>query len=197
MPGLRLSKKECQSRELPLVCIVCGEPAQEFLFKKFYWIPGLALLGLLAGCFPFLIVLLIALQIRKTYLPYCDRHQTYWKEKRRVLWYAFIPVALCFVVAMTYDSLVAAPAERGGAMSWLICAGSTGLFVLWTVFAAIRGMNSIRPTQIDKWDIRLVGIHANFIASVRDQRTERQKRKRQERASDEAIDPMDDHSVKE
>ena len=74
---------------------------------------------------------------------------------------------------------------------WL-CGGGVVMFFFWLVGAAIYQANGVRPAEITDRDIRLAGVHAEFVHALEDDRDrdreEEEEYRRQRRAKREAED---------
>lgn len=172
-------------RDLPPVCMVCGAEATTTSRQTFRWHPPWVIVLIIAGLLIWAIVAIILTKTMTVQAPVCDEHKGHWFKRKLIGWLAvLLGLAALFggIVVMAsvgndprYRDL-AALGPLGGAVSMLL-----GLIV-----AVVAFRSAIRPLEISNDDIRLTGVHAEFIEAVRedrrvqDQREEERRRKRRE-----------------
>lgn len=91
--------------ELPPYCIKCGEPADNYLHRKFTWHHPLLYLLIFWGFLPYVIVALIVRKKMEVEVPMCKHHGDRWSVLRRVeviFAIAFFPAGVLLGIA--FDS---------------------------------------------------------------------------------------------
>jgi hypothetical protein len=180
MAIIRLREWETDAEHLPMVCMVCGEPATTHVRRKFTWAPEwlsiLAFLVCVVGQILSVIIVVLYFALRKQMLvaaPTCDRHKNYWR--RRAIW-AFVPLTLLFIVSVAEAVYIASLDQNDRPMMYLPCAiGGFGFF-FWLIVAAVIQKETVQATLITERDITLRKVHDNFDLALKAlRRAERDK----------------------
>jgi hypothetical protein len=181
MAQIRLREWETDAEHLPMVCMVCGEPATTHVRRKFTWAPEwlsiLAFLVFIAGTVLVLLVLILYFALRKQKLvevPTCERHRSYWR--RRLLW-AYLPFILLVIVgageAILMASLDAGPDRE---VMYGPCFGTGIAAFIWLVVVAVVQKGSVQAANITDREITLKKVDEKFAqALVALRRAEREK----------------------
>jgi hypothetical protein len=158
---------------VPPICIACGNPAAVFPKKKFSWNPGWVYLLLLAGILPFVIIALVMTWERRVCTPFCDRHAGYWRLRTWVILGGLLTI-IATAVLLGFAGMH--EAKYGGewvGWAWIAFAVAA---IVWLFAAVILQGTSIRPAEISRRRIVLVGVHPAFAQAVHDQQNEREVR---------------------
>jgi hypothetical protein len=164
MATIRFHREEGREGNLPLVCMVCGENAEEHepLRKRFTWMPGWVYLFLLVHLLVFLIVALIVRKACVVYTPLCEEHRGYWSNR---MW---MNLGLLMSLVGIIASMVVLAQFSAPGWTYAVIAGS---FLVMLISAAVVSQRSIRPTHIDERTIRLTNVNSRFCQELRDQRS--------------------------
>ena len=168
MATVRLKDPERPGYELPPVCIRCGAEATVYKVKKFSWYPRWALIVLLAGPLPFLIVVLVLTKRMRVRAPLCDRHRYHWGGRLALFWAAF--VGLIFLIILAVSLSPTPMPDRTVGMVWL---GALFGVLLLSVIATVLTTGMIRPVEITDYSITLQGVAQGFREAVRAARESR------------------------
>jgi rRNA maturation protein Nop10 len=172
MSSIRLGRYEIGKYGLPDVCARCGEEAVAAPEKRFSWSPPwLALLILLGGLGLVLYIILAAsLTKRMTVpLPLCERHRTYWRNRRIFIWGGLAAVVLLGILAIALGVMLddKGITDDGALIAGL---GTAGVFLIWLISAAVVQSKSIRPSEISDLSITLTNLSGEFVEAVNEDR---------------------------
>jgi hypothetical protein len=177
MPTVRLSYYECLNGLLPPVCAVCGAPAESgvrfavptpFLVYAF---------GTLCTLCPPLFVLgtMVVSRKRRMQVPMCEEHRAAWLRWDWAISRSYL-IVVCGAYVAAAVFLIFLPSEgvaeflgahRPDEAKWLmIPAGYYLVTLTWFVPVSIRQTRQVRTTQATARDIRLSGVHADFVRAV-------------------------------
>jgi hypothetical protein len=170
MARVRLKTVAARPAGLPLVCMVCGRPAEVHVVKNFAWRPAWVAtafrVSLFVLCIPVALVFMAYGYIltRRATIdgPMCERHRNYWLW--RGFWFtAPLLVMLIGIVALGILMLRGiVSGERYG----LFFLATFGLLLVWAVAAALLRLGSIRVTEITDDEIVLDGVSREFAEAV-------------------------------
>ncbi len=169
MARIRLTERETRPNRLPMVCVVCGEPAEFAPHRKFSWAPPWVHILILAGLLPYVIVVAILTKRKSTDMPVCrcHRHNNAYRLLL-VLGSFFVMTGLAVGIGFLIDSF-----QKRDELGGLICL-SIGLIILaWFLLIVIVQLMSIRPTEITDSSITLTNVNIAFVDAVREQRDQR------------------------
>ncbi len=205
MAIVRLTRQEASRGDLPEVCIVCGERADEFRSKTMYWHPPWVFLLILLFVWPFIIAALLTQQRMRVQLPFCSQHRGHWSVRA---WTTCLTFAGIFILGFVFFAVFIAAQERGrgrgnDAAMGVVCMIWLVLLLGWIVLVAILSFTAVRPQEIKESAIILKGIHPHFIDALeehdkvagreeedyRRERRRRREREREELAEDFDADP--------
>lgn len=163
MAQLRLKSHECVRGYLPLVCVRCGQPAEDSKTVTFSMHPGWMHLLILLCVIPWLVAAFFLRRTATVDLPVCRRH------RRRLGMKTFMLSLLIPVIVLLIFAVIGLPMllSRRGIMvdGFAFCILPIALFVLLGV-AAFVNRGSVRPTAIDDNGITLKGVHPLFVDIV-------------------------------
>jgi hypothetical protein len=168
MASLRLGRYEVEEYSLPRVCARCGATAVVSPAKRFSWHPPWVVVFILVAI-PIYIIIALALTKRMTVpVPFCERHRHYWRNR---LLFVLGGLAVLLVLGVGGGILASALDDRGqGNIFGAVCGGTIVLGLIWLIAAAIVQAISIRPNEITDRSITLVGVSADFVDAVREER---------------------------
>src|SRR5437764_1390946 len=81
MARIELRLREADGGRLPMVCMVCGEPAVEEVRRRFAWHPGWVILLLPLGVLPYAVIAMALTKHVRADVPMCGRHRGYWTKR--------------------------------------------------------------------------------------------------------------------
>lgn len=183
MPTVRLSYHECLNGLIPPVCAVCGAPAESGVR---FAVPTRFLLyafGTLCTLCPPLFVLgvIVVSRKRRMQVPMCEAHQAAWLRWDRAITRSYL-IVVCGAYVAAVVLLIVLPSEWVGAFfgapyldeaKWLVVPAGYFLVTLaWFVPVSIRQTRHVRTTQATARDIRLSGVHADFVRAVWEERAQ-------------------------
>lgn len=187
MPSVTLSDYECRRGLLPDVCAFCGAPAAGRRERTFSWHPSWVWVLILIN----LIVVALVLTKRMTVrVPVCEAHDGFWRRRATILLTSFLLIALFVGAAVAFS--MDQPPGGPDLLQTVMCGGGIVLVLAWVVLAAVYSVAGVRPTEITDRDIRLTGLHEDFVAALREERARDRGRRREGRYGDERDDYDDD-----
>ncbi len=159
MAIVRLTRREATQRDLPEVCILCGERADEFRSKTMYWHSDWVFLLILLSVWewPFIIHALFTQQRMRVQLPFCCQHRGHWSVRA---WTPWLSLAGILVLGMLTLAL-----KSDGAKG-MACIGCFALLAGWIVLVAVLSLTAVRPKEIKESSIMLKGVHPRFIDAL-------------------------------
>jgi hypothetical protein len=180
---------------LPMVCMRCGAAATVVKTRKMSWYPRWILALILFGAPGLVIMLVLALTLRKSarlQAPLCEDHQGHWTTRLIINWIAgILAIGLSvggFVGFIMLDSM--RPQMAGAdVLEPLLCVGSAVVFLAWLILVAVLYNTSIRPDEITGTHILLNGVSEAFVDAVEEAEIERRVRLRQMQVEDEQDRP--------
>lgn len=189
MAHIRLHVKQADGG-LPMVCMRCGEPATVVKTKQMSYYPRGLFLLVLAGVLGIIILVVLALALRKRarlQAPLCDQHQNHWTIRLAINWAAAIAIIFLGIAGVVLLILLddAGPGP-GDILFPLLCSGGLFLFIGVLILLAILQNTSIRPDDITATHILLNGVSDAFVTAVEEAEIERRVRLRQWEYEDEA-----------
>ena len=191
MPAIWLDRDEC--RDLPPVCMVCGEAATTTSRQTFRWHPPWVIVLILVGVLVWVIVAIILTKSMTVEAPVCDEHKGHWFKRKLIGWLAvLLGIAAFFAGVFVAIHLDGDPRLRDYAV-WGFLAGAV-MFLIGLIVASVVFRAAIRPLEITDDDIRLTRVSEGFVEAIRDQRREDRERERERRRSrDREYDEDDDY----
>jgi hypothetical protein len=197
MAHIRLHVKQADGG-LPMVCMRCGEPATVVKTKKMSYYPRGLLLLVLAGAPGLIILVVLALVLRKRarlQAPLCDQHQSHWPIRLAISWAAAIAAILFGVATVVLLILLEnAGPRQGDVFSPFLCFGGLVVFIGLLILLAVVQNTAIRPDEITATHILLNGVADAFVTAVEEAEIERRVRLRQWEYEDEAERPLRRHA---
>src|SRR6516162_11189643 len=155
---------------LPMVCMRCGDPALVVKSKKLSYYPRGLLFLVLLGAPGLVLLLILALALRKTALlqaPLCERHQGHWTIRAVISWAGTILVVLlCTAGLAFFIALIDWRQRHAEDLGGLVCLASLGVFVVWLIVLAVLQNTAIRPDEITRTHILLNGVSDEFVQAV-------------------------------
>jgi hypothetical protein len=163
MAELRLKGSQTTGDRLPMVCMVCGQPAVAHKSKNFAWYPKWTVLLIFVHVIVFAIVASILTKRMRVDVPLCENHRGYFWKRTVLILLSFLFLT---VLAIGGGIVVADqfPNDAGG----IICIGVSGLFLVWLILAIIVGQTMIRPREITERSITLIGVCDDFVAAFKE-----------------------------
>jgi hypothetical protein len=181
MAQIRLRKGETDAEHLPMVCMVCGEPATTHVRRKFTWAPEwlsiLAFSVVVAGTVLAALVVILYFAFRKRMLvevPTCDRHHGYWR--RRLLW-AYLPL-MVVMIAGGGELIFMLSMDEGPDQESMYgpCFGTVVGAFMCLVIAAVLLTSTVRAASIGDRGITIKKVDERFVqALIAKRRAEREK----------------------
>jgi hypothetical protein len=177
MPTVRLSFHECLNGLLPPVCVTCGAPADRgvrFTVPTRFLVYALGVLS--SFCPPLFVLAAVVLgRRRKMQVPMCEPHRAAWLRWDRNLTWSYMTVVggayvaavllLIFLPSEWVDRFLGLPRPEG--VKWSVIPGGYFLVTLmWFVPMSIRQTRYVRTTQATARDLRLSGVHPEFVRAV-------------------------------
>jgi hypothetical protein len=165
MAELRLKELQAFGDRMPMVCMVCGEPAVKHYRKNFSWVPGWVHITILAGLLPWAIIVAILTKRMWVDVPVCEQHRGYfWKRLAAGFLSFLLLVGLCIGAAV----LVGEVAGKNNDAMGYVCVGSGVLFVAWIILLFVIQAKTLRPKEITDRTITLTRVHEGFITALRE-----------------------------
>lgn len=177
MTRIELRGRETERRQLPMVCMVCGEPAVERLRKRFSWHPPWVIVFLFIALLAYVLVALLLTKQMGVDVPVCRRHRYYWVKKFAVFFGSFLAAAALsagIIAAFAYLE-EGQHIDVGG----VACIVSAAAVVLWLVGVFFLQLFALRPVEITDRSITLANVSPKFIEAVEQDRAARAARRRQ------------------
>ena len=171
MPAVRLTYYECEHGLLPPVCAAGGEPADtavRFLIPNRWFLYAV---GVLSWVCPPLLIAFVTYWSRRwpMRVPMCQRHRAEFRRFDRVFdWTYLVWVGGGYVGAIV--GLAVLPDRRWEEGFVLIAVGYCVLVLCWMVPVSLVQTRYVRTTQATRRDIRLSGVHEEFVRAVREDR---------------------------
>lgn len=187
MPSISLDDRECAPGGLPMLCIVCGRPADVTRPKLFLWRPawsiiflwpaalsflcvtanaGAAIFGI-GPCLFCLFVPIVLTRSQRVWTPLCPDHVAYWAIRA---WFVYGGAIAAF--GSMVGTLIVGLNTPAPWPSWLGY-GLIGMAVGWLTWlaaVAVLHATSVRTSRIaDGW-IELLDVHAEFAGALARQR---------------------------
>jgi hypothetical protein len=177
---LRLTREEVEGKQMPYVCIRCGEPASSWK-KSAVSIPSQkeAWAGLVAGEAGMLFMRAFRQKLMLR-VPFCSEHQDHWQQLRT--WQKYL-VAGIVVGGILIGSVIGAMVLRGRSLGGILVIMLLVLLItpLFAIFVNLRN-NSVRVADITEDDICLDGVAAQFIVAVAEARGQTNQKRASSRA---------------
>jgi hypothetical protein len=183
VPSVTLDDRECELDGLPMLCVVCGRPADVARPKLFLWRPAWSVLLLWPGALGFLCVTanagaaivgivpslvclfvpIVLTRSQRVWTPLCPAHVEYWVVRAWFLWGG----ALATVGSLA-GTIVVQLTTRGPGPPWLrdsqvVLAIATAA---WLTALAVLHSVSVRTDRIAEGWIELLDIHADFAQAL-------------------------------
>jgi hypothetical protein len=144
-----------------MVCMVCGQPADDTKSQSFYWHTPWIHLALLCGLLPWLI---LALVLRKTAVvkaPLCPRHRSHFLLRTL----AICGLVLLLIVGSIGLGVLVSEMERNGSSGEWGWSFPVFLIVVIVIIVVVTQM-FVRPARITDDTITLKGVHPDFVTAV-------------------------------
>ncbi|HEY2784132.1 MAG TPA: hypothetical protein VGJ05_04080 [Fimbriiglobus sp.] len=191
MARIRLDERECRKNKLPMVCMVCGDDADEYVRKKFAWEPGWVYLPIVLGG-GILLVLILVLILRKSmtvYCPLCYQHRSHWVRRAIWCWGLLAAWLIGLVVLIAIGSGIKGNDHVGP----FVVGGLLFTLVMFVVVGMIS-TRGVRPKEITDYDITLVGVHDDFEEAAEKEldAAEYARRRRRRRDRDDEEDEIEE-----
>jgi hypothetical protein len=186
MARIELRRREVDRGRLPKICMICGEAAQTRVRHRFGWHSPWLYLLLPAGLLPYAITAMVASKQMTVDVPVCPRHENYWSQTKKFLFFVGSFFGLCvlwaawgFLIYLLEDALHVKP---GG---W-ICVGFLVAILLWFCSIPILQFIGTRPVEITERSITLTKVSEEFAEAVeRERETRALRRQREDELDDE------------
>jgi hypothetical protein len=185
MSQIRLKLREADGR-LPMVCMVCGEPATVVKTKKMSWYPRWVPVLILANILIFAIVAMILTKRARLQAPLCDSHKYHWTIRLVILWVSLFVAGMIGLFGIIVFALL--PRQWQDNLGPFLCLGGVLVFIAWVIVLAIVQGTGVRPHEITDLDITLVGVCDEFIDAAEDAERERRALRRSRAYRDEDDD---------
>jgi hypothetical protein len=176
MPKLWLAQHECNRAEkLPEICIVCGADADDYMRKKFSWVPGWTNFLLLFGVLPAAILQAIVRQSLTVHVPVCREHRSHWSKRELFIWIAALVIIALGIIgvvvySMQFNNGKPPPPES-------ISIGLVVIVALCSPLVVISQLG-VSVVRIDRDEVQFKNVDPDFADAVREQRKARRKRDR-------------------
>jgi len=178
MPAVTVTAYEYENDLLPMVCGKCGRPAEVHVARPVRFFEereGLKTAALVGGLifFPPLFLLIAyryAEEIRVR-VPMCETHQNDWRWRDRATYCFLMPtwtltVLLLYGVCIMY--LIKGDEENAAAA---FIAVPAAIVVVALIENLVIHYGTVRLLKEDKTtDVRLRGVHADFVAAIAEER---------------------------
>jgi hypothetical protein len=177
MATITLYREEFEEAVLPPSCMRCGAPATLAKEKMFFWGPNWLLTLLLVGLVCFgplfwiaIILNLILLKRMRIPVTLCERHRNHWLLLQVLLFGGIGILALLSFTTVVLVVTTRGPRDPQGEL--VIGIGVATVVVLLAVVfpAAILQTRVIRPTEITKDSITLIGVADVYVCMVLQER---------------------------
>ncbi|HLW67799.1 MAG TPA: hypothetical protein VKS79_20950 [Gemmataceae bacterium] len=163
MAELRLKQSQTTGDRMPMVCMVCGEPAVKHYRKNFSWVPGWVHITIIAGLLPWAIIVSILTKRMWVDVPVCQQHRGYFWKRTAVAVLSFLLLAVVSIgAAVLLDEMGAKDAVG------FVCVGSAGLFFAWVIALFVIQQTMLRPKEITDRSITLTRVHEGFLTALRE-----------------------------
>ena len=163
MAELLLKGSQTSGDRMPMVCMVCGEPAVKHYRKNFSWVPGWVHICILAGVLPWAIIVAILTKRMWVDVPVCEHHRGYfWKRTAAAILSFVLLAGLCVGAAVLAGEFGDRDAPG------YVCLGSAGLFIIWVIALFVLQTKALRPKEITDRRITLTRVHEGFVAALRE-----------------------------
>jgi hypothetical protein len=163
MAELRLKESQTTGDRMPMVCMVCSEPAVKHYRKNFSWVPGWVHICILAGVLPWAIIVAILTKRMWVDVPVCEQHRGYfWKRTAAGILSFLLLAAVSIGAAVLLDEMGAKDAVG------YVCLGSGVLFIGWVITLFVIQTKTLRPKEITDRAITLACVHEGFVSALRE-----------------------------
>ena len=163
MAEIRLKESQTSGDRMPMVCMVCGEPAVKHYRKNFSWVPGWVHICILAGVLPWAIVVAILTKRMWVDVPVCAQHRGYFWKRTAAGILSFLLLAGVSIAACVLLDEMGAKRAVGFA-----CVASAVLFLAWVIALFVVQARMLRPKEITDRTIMLTRVHDEFISALRE-----------------------------
>jgi hypothetical protein len=169
MATTRLGRYEVERKQLPELCMRCGEPATTHKSRNFAWVPPWVIVTIVAGLLPYIIVAAVLTKRMRVSVPLCDAHKNHWRIRSLI-------ILLAFVAILALVGLDVAFGDKDFVAILIIATLIAGFG--WLVLVAVLQTTAIRPTEITDRSITLRGVAETFSDAVLHERERRQEEER-------------------
>jgi hypothetical protein len=178
MPAIWLDRDE--RRDLPPVCMVCGVEATTTTRQTFRWHPPWVIVLILVSIPIWVIVALILTKTMTVHAPVCEEHRGYWRRRKLIAWLPVLSGVTLFGVGAAV-MIGAGNDPRLQDIGLYVMLGGALWFFVTLIAAAIVLRGGVRATEITDDEVRLAGVHPEFVDALRDRRREERDRERARR----------------
>lgn len=173
MAQVRLGRYEAENKQLPAVCMRCGQPAEFWKSKKFTWRPPWIIILVLAAVIPYFVVAAILQKKMLVRAPLCRQHRNHWFQKviANIAYFVFLAL-LYFLGASLQWVAISVPARAAPAQEIrdtaqaALCFGGIVALLGWLVMNVIFDEVLIHAGEIDETSITLKRVADGFVDAV-------------------------------
>jgi hypothetical protein len=170
---LWINRRENAVYDLPRVCMKCGAEATTVRKKQFSWYPPWVSILILAGFWPYLIVVMILTKRQSVEVPFCDQHKNHWLIRTVIGLLSFGVLLGIGFVGFIVASANAPNNNQNDDMFGFVCGGWFVLLLVWIVaYAIINSLTSIRVTKITDREITLTNVSPEFVRVLQEEEDE-------------------------
>jgi len=158
MAEFRVRRHIAAEGRLPMICMLCGEPAVTQKSKRMIYKPSWTLVLLLLFVLPYFVAAILLEKRATLVAPFCTRHQGHWRNRTLVLWGIFLVACTLAVAAVVVSEPVAYRC-----LFVMFCVGFG-----WLITAAILYETSLHTTEITREGMTITGVSVHFLEALRD-----------------------------
>jgi hypothetical protein len=165
MDWITFSKQQVEADALPMVCMVCGDPAGRRISKTFERAPDWVGLLYLLGIAPGLVVHLILNKEMRVGCPLCSKHEDHWTKLYWTAGAGWLIVPLLAGLGWIVGSEIGHHAHE----ALLASVGIPALFglVVWIGSVVYLAITRIQATKITDEEITFQRVADEFVAAAK------------------------------
>lgn len=161
---------EIEDDALPRVCMLCGDPANTVVSRKFSWCPNWVPVLILAGLLPYVIVASILTRYRRMDVPLCERHANHWRWRFWFTLLSFLAFLLLGALAIGGMAYLDNQRQNNNDLFGLLIISIPVVFIVWLITIAVVQNSALRASEIKDDEIcfgKVAPVFAEALEEIR------------------------------